>query len=86
MGLCYDWTVTVKEKHWIVSDPDTLMGKPRVRGTRLTVSFLLRLMAEGWSEQEILKNYPQLSQEGLRAALQFASEALDEEGFLAVSS
>ena len=45
----------------IHSDPAVLTGKPVVRGTRLSVEFLLGLMAEGWTETEILENYPQLS-------------------------
>ncbi|NJL60037.1 MAG: DUF433 domain-containing protein [Desulfobacteraceae bacterium] len=42
----------------IVVDPKILVGKPIIRGTRLSVDFILDLMAQGWSEAEILRNYP----------------------------
>ena len=58
----------------IHSDPRILAGKPVVRGTRLSVDFLLGLLAEGWSERDVLENYPQLSEEALRAMFTFATE------------
>ena len=51
----------------IHSDPSILLGKPVIRGTRLSVEFLLGLLAEGWTEHDILESYPQLSREALRA-------------------
>jgi len=42
----------------IVADPKVLAGKPAIKGTRLAVEFILDLLAEGWSEAEILQNYP----------------------------
>lgn len=70
---------------WITTNPDILSGKPIVKGTRLSVSFLLGLLAQGWNEADILENYPQLSQEGLRAAISYAQESLDEAFFLEIS-
>lgn len=58
----------------IVADPAVLVGKPVIRGTRLAVEFLLELMAEGWSQPDILRNYPQLAAEDLQAALAHAAE------------
>lgn len=60
----------------IRSDPEILAGKPAIRGTRLSVAFLLGPMAEGWSEREILENYPQLSPEDMHALFGFASECV----------
>ncbi len=57
-------------------DPKVLVGKPVIRGTRLAVEFLLELFAEGWSEEQILDSYPQLTREDVRAALQYAAEGL----------
>ena len=57
----------------IVLDPAVLAGKPVVKGTRLSVAFILELLAEGWSESEILDNYPGLTPEDLRACLAYAS-------------
>ena len=54
-------------KNYIVPDPDVLAGKPTIKGTRLSVGFILDLFAEGWNEQKILENYPQLTAEHLQA-------------------
>jgi len=53
----------------IVIDPEILVGKPVVKGTRLSVDFLLGLLAQGWSEAEILRNYPGLEREDLRGIM-----------------
>ena len=50
---------------YIHSDPSVLVGKPIIRGTRLSVEFLLGLMAEGWTENQILDTYPQLRREAV---------------------
>lgn len=63
----------------IHSDPDVMMGKPIVKGTRLSVEFLLGLFAEGWTEQQVLDNYPTLSQEDIRAMFAFAVECMRDE-------
>jgi uncharacterized protein (DUF433 family) len=55
----------------IVLDPAVLTGKPVVRGTRLSVDFIIGLMADGWSEAEILRNYPGLTREDLAACLAY---------------
>lgn len=58
----------------IVADPKVLVGKPIIKGTRIAVEFLIELVAEGWSQEDILQNYPQLSAEDIRAALLHAVE------------
>lgn len=63
----------------ITIDPQILTGKPVVRGTRLSVDFVLALLAQGWTQGEILKNYPGLSREDIAACLQYASELLNSE-------
>jgi len=68
----------------IHSDPEILSGKPLVRGTRLTVEFILGLFAEGWSPEQVLTNYPQLTPESLRAIFAFAAEALQDDTFFTV--
>ena len=70
---------------WITSDPSILGGKPTVRGTRLSVVFLLGLMAQGWSREQVLENYPQVSDEALRAVLNYAQQSLEQERFIALS-
>lgn len=62
----------------IVSDPDVIGGKPRVKGTRLGVVFLLELFAGGWTAEQVLENYPRLTPEDLKAVFAFATEIADE--------
>ena len=57
-------------------DPEVLTGKPVVRGTRLAVEFILDLLAQGWPEGEILRNYPGLGHEDIQACLHYASESM----------
>jgi uncharacterized protein (DUF433 family) len=63
----------------IVVDPSVLVGKPVVKGTRLAVEFIIDLLALGWSEADILKNYPGLTTEDIRACLAYASAVLHAE-------
>ncbi|MDR4652106.1 MAG: DUF433 domain-containing protein [Nitrosomonas sp.] len=58
----------------IVSDSDTLFGKPRIRGTRIGVEFILDLLASCWDEAQILESYPHLTPEDLQAVFVFARE------------
>ena len=69
-------------KDWrtrIVIDPQILVGKPTVRGTRLAVEFIIDLLAQGWTEAEILHNYPGLTHEDVQACLSYASATLRAE-------
>lgn len=63
-------------KEHICADPAVLAGKPVVKGTRLSVQFLLELLAEGMTESQLLENYPQLSRESLRAVFAFAAVSI----------
>lgn len=66
----------------IHSDPGILSGKPVVKGTRLSVDFLLELLAAGWSEEQVLDSYPNLTRDSMRAVFAFAAEsARDERAF-----
>jgi len=60
----------------IVIDPGILVGKPIVKGTRLAVEFIVDLLAQGWNEAEILRNYPGLTQQDIQACLSYASAML----------
>jgi len=60
----------------IVSDPNIMMGKPTVAGTRITVELILDKLAAGESIQQIVEAHPRLSAEAVRAAIAFAAEAL----------
>ena len=58
---------------------DVLAGKPVIRGTRLAVEFITGLLAQGWTEAEIIGNYPGLTSEDIRACLVYATELLASE-------
>ncbi|HZW58029.1 MAG TPA: DUF433 domain-containing protein [Nitrososphaerales archaeon] len=64
-------------KDRIAVDPRIMLGKPVIKGTRITVAYIVGLMAQGWSTAEILKNYPQLKKRDLEAALKYAVETLN---------
>lgn len=66
----------------IVLDPDVMVGKPVIRGTRLTVEFILGLLAQGATEDEILGEYQTLTREDIRACLNFASESVSDSSFM----
>jgi uncharacterized protein (DUF433 family) len=68
-----DWTAHIR------AEPKIAGGKPVVAGTRLSVEFLLGLLAEGWSFEQILENYPTLTRESLQAVFAFAAETLGDE-------
>jgi uncharacterized protein (DUF433 family) len=63
----------------ITLDPAVLAGKPIIRGTRIAVDFVNGLMAEGWTETDVLQNYPGLSHEDVAACLAYARDALRSE-------
>ncbi|HWD59295.1 MAG TPA: DUF433 domain-containing protein [Stellaceae bacterium] len=61
----------------IALDPGVLAGKPVIRGTRLAVEFIIGLLADGWSEAEILANYPAVAHDDILACLAYARDALN---------
>lgn len=63
----------------IVVDPNVLCGKPVVRGTRLSVEFVVGLLAQRWPVSQILDNYPGLEEADVYACLEYAGEVLTAE-------
>lgn len=63
----------------ITVDPKVLVGKTIIKGTRISVEFLMDLLSNGWSHEQILQNYPQLKPEDIHAALHYATEAVKQE-------
>jgi uncharacterized protein (DUF433 family) len=59
--------------------PDVLAGKPVIRGTRLSVEFVIGLMADGWTEPDILANYPGVTHDDIIACLAYARDTLSSE-------
>jgi uncharacterized protein (DUF433 family) len=64
---------------WIISDPDICGGKPTIKGTRIMVRNVLGMMAGGYTVEKILSAYPELTQEMVMAALEYAAQVIDEE-------
>lgn len=63
----------------VTVDPEVMVGKPVIAGTRLTVELLLERLGSGWTMAELLDDYPQLVEADVRAALRYAAAALREE-------
>jgi len=63
----------------ITIDPEVMVGKPIIKGTRITVELILRQLAQGIAIQEILENYPHLEKEDILAAVSYAADLLQEE-------
>jgi len=68
----------VKWQDYIVSDKEVLMGKPTVKGTRISVEHIIDLLAQGWTESQILENYPRLNQESLQAVFAYIQECMKD--------
>ncbi len=65
-----------KEKQLVISDPKVMMGKPVISGTRITVELILESLGAGETIDQLLESYPQLTNEGILAALSFAAKTL----------
>ena len=63
----------------IIIDPKIMVGKPVIRGTRITVELILEMLGQGITVQQILKEYPHLKKEDIKAALEFAQKAVKKE-------
>ncbi len=69
----------------ITIDPNVMVGKPVIKGTRLTVQFILGLLARGMNIEDILKEYNKLTKEDILACLAFAQQALADTTFVPVT-
>jgi len=76
--------MTITER--IEINPKVMMGKPVIRGTRLTVELILRKLAEGASEAELLEAYPRLTRKDIQAAIRYAADTLAHEETVILSS
>ena len=70
----------------IEMNPDVMLGKPVVRGTRVTVELILRKLSEGASEADLLDAYPRLAREDIQAALAYAADSLAHESIVLPSA
>ncbi|MCU0404826.1 MAG: DUF433 domain-containing protein [Chitinophagaceae bacterium] len=62
----------------IISDKEVLLGKPTIKGTRISIEHIIQLIAQGWSEQEILDNFPRLSKSSLQAVFSYLNECMQD--------
>ena len=70
----------------IVMDSEVVVGKPRVRGTRLPVYYILKLLASGVTYEEVLAEYHGLAKEDILACLLFAAEALEDTSWIPLTA
>ena len=75
----------MKWQDHIVSDRAVLLGKPAIKGTRISVEHIVGLLAQGWSEQEILDNYPRLSKVSIQAVFAYLQDCLKDGGLFTPS-
>jgi uncharacterized protein (DUF433 family) len=68
-----DWTER------IAINPDVLAGKPGIRGTRISVEFILELLGNDWSRSDVLEEYPRVSEQDILACLLYAKDLLQSE-------
>ncbi|MGD0388257.1 MAG: DUF433 domain-containing protein [Tepidisphaeraceae bacterium] len=66
--------------------PQVLCGKPVVKGTRISVEHVIKLLADGWSEADVLRSYPHLKTEDVKACLAYAGDVLANERVFPVAS
>jgi len=69
----------VRVENRIVIDPQVMGGKPVIKGTRIPVYFILELLSNGWSVDDILREYPHLTREDVLVALKYAARILKGE-------
>ncbi|MEM6395234.1 MAG: DUF433 domain-containing protein [Bacteroidota bacterium] len=68
----------IEWQNHIVTDDKVLVGKPVIKGTRLSVEFIFERLASGWSEKEVLDNYPRLKQDDIKAVHAFTYECFKD--------
>lgn len=73
-------------QNYIISDKQVLLGKPTIKGTRISVELLLELFSTGWNEKQILDAYPSVSDEALRAVFAYLKDCIQQEFYFPISA
>jgi uncharacterized protein (DUF433 family) len=68
----------MKWQDYIISDRNVLLGKPVIKGTRISVDHIIGLLAQGWTEDKILDNYPRLNKNSLKAVFTYIHECMQD--------
>jgi uncharacterized protein (DUF433 family) len=76
----------MKWQEHIVSDPKILIGKPTIKGTRISVELILELFALGWTEEQILDSYPSISSKSLRAVFAYLKDCMQQELYFPITA
>jgi uncharacterized protein (DUF433 family) len=71
---------------YIVSDTQILLGKPTIKGTRISVELILELFSSGWTEKQILDSYPAVTAESLRAVFAYLKDCIQQELYFPISA
>lgn len=66
----------------IISDQDILLGKPVVKGTRISVELILELLAEGWTETQVLESYPNITKDDLKAVFAYLRDGMHQSMYI----
>ncbi|BCB97065.1 hypothetical protein JZK55_19870 [Dissulfurispira thermophila] len=74
---------TQSYKERITANPDIMLGKPVIKGTRITVELILRKLSEGMTIEELLEAYPQLTREDILASIKYSADVIAEEELIA---
>jgi uncharacterized protein (DUF433 family) len=72
-------------RDFIESRPDVMLGKPVIKGTRITIELILKKLSEGATVQQLIAGYPLLNQEAILAAISYASDVISTETLLEVA-
>jgi uncharacterized protein (DUF433 family) len=85
------WAVCKKRTRPMTTDrieinPHVMMGKPVIKGTRITVELILRKLADGATEDELIDAYPRLTRADIRAAIRYAADTIAHEEIILLSS
>jgi len=73
-------------QEYIISDNQILLGKPTIKGTRISVELVLELFADGWTEKQILDSYPTITVESLRAVFDYLKACMQQELYFPISA
>lgn len=75
----------IKWPDHIHSDPKVLLGKPTIRGTRISVELILELLSSGWTSEMILESYPKLTEDSLKAVFAYLKDCLQQELYFPIT-
>jgi len=73
-------------QNYIISDSHILLGKPTIKGTRISVELILELFAAGWTEKQVIESYPSVTAESLRAVFAYLKDCIQQELYFPISA